>query len=348
MNNKAIIIFVFFIPFFAIAQTGGKNVYDFLTIPTSPRAAALGGSAMAINDGDITLANDNPSLLSAKTDGQFSMEYTNYIADINMGYTSYAKNYKKLGMFSIGMQYLNGGDFTRADENGYTYDKFAVNEFALNLSYAKVLDSSFTLGATLKPIFSSYDVYNSIGIVMDVGASYTSKNKLITASVLAKNFGSQIKTYDGVYEKVPFDLQVGFSTKLAHAPFRFSIIAHNIQEPQLAYLNQNEVEPTNVENQGENSFEQEEKNETTLGQIMRHMIFGVEFIPTQNFFVRAGLNYQRRQELKFEEKPGAAGFSWGFGFKIKKLHFSYANVRYHTASNSNQIAITTNLSNFLN
>jgi len=348
LKRLSILLFVFLIPFFANAQTSGKNVYDFLTIPTSPRAAALGGSAMAINDGDITLANDNPALLSTKTDGQFAMEYTNYVADINMGYTSYAKNYKKFGMFSIGMQYLNGGEFTRADANGDTYDKFSVNEFAFNLSYAKVLDSSFTLGATIKPIFSSYDIYNSIGIVMDVGASYTSKDKLITASILAKNFGSQIVTYNGEYEKVPFDLQIGFSTKLAHAPFRFSIVAHNIQEPKLAYLNQNNAEPTNVENQGETSLLVDEKTESTLGQIMRHMIFGVEFIPTQNFFVRAGLNYQRRQELKFEEKPGLTGFSWGFGFKIKKLHFSYANVRYHTASNSNQIAITTNLSSFLN
>ena len=337
------IILSILIPLIGTAQIGGNHVYDFLSIPISPRAAALGGSAMAINDGDITLANENPALLSANTDGKLALEYINYISDINFGYTSYAKHLKGIGTVSIGMQYLNGGTFTEADENGYKYGTFGVSEMALNLSYAKSFDSIFTIGATLKPIYSQLAQYNSFGLVMDVGAAYTSKNGLFTAAALFKNMGAQITEYIEETYPVPFEIQVGIATKLEHAPFRFSIVAHNLQKPKLTYQQTNYAEPGNVEVEHE-----EVKAATLIQDVMSHMIFGVEFTPTKNFFIRGGYNYMRRQELQLDNKPGMTGFSWGFGFRISKLHLSYANVRYHLSAPSNQISITTNLNDFLN
>ncbi len=347
LKKIATIILVLSAPFILHAQLGGDNVYDFLSIPTSARAAALGGSGMAINDGDITLANDNPALLSKDVSGKFAIEYINYIADVNMGYTSYAKHYDKIGTIGVGLQYLNAGDFTHADEIGNTYGTFSANEFALNLSYAKALDSAFTIGATVKPVYSKLENYNSFGLLMDVGAAYTSKNKLTTASLLFKNMGAQLSSYNGESESVPFDIQLGFATKLAHAPFRFSIVAHSLNNWNLTHENENIVEESNVEGSS-GSTNEEEKDESFLENAMRHMIFGIEFVPSKSFFVRGGLHYQRRQELKLTEKPGAVGFTWGFGFRIKTFHLSYANVRYHTTGVSNQFAITTNFNDFFN
>lgn len=348
LKKYILFIIVTVMPGFLFSQIGGDNVYDFLSIPTSPRAAALGGSAMSINDGDITLANDNPSLLSEEMNGKFAMEYINYMADINMGYTSYAKKYDRIGMIGVGLQYLSGGNLIRTDEGGNQYGDFSVNEFALNISYAKVLDSSFIIGATIKPVYSNLDIYNSFGILMDVGASYTTKNKLITASLLFKNMGSQISTYYGEYESVPFDIQVGVATKLAHAPFRISVVAHSLNTPKLVYENDNDSEISNVDSEESDDYSYDEVNDSFMENLMRHMIFGVEFLPTKSFFLRAGFNYQRRKELQVSAKPGMVGFSWGFGFRIKKLHLSYANARYHNAGISNQFAITRNISDFFN
>lgn len=323
----------------SFGQIGGDHVYEFLTIPTSPRSAALGGSAIAINDGDISIANENPALFSKQTDGKFAIEYINYISDINFGYTSYSHHYKGVGTFGIGLQYFNGGSFTEADENGYKYGEIGVAEFALNLSYAKSFDSIFSIGATIKPIYSQLAQYNSFGLVMDVGAAYTSQDGLFTASVLFKNMGAQITTYIEESAPTPFEIQAGIATKLAHAPFRFSIVAHNLETPKLTYTQTNFVNP------GENESESQD-NSGVLQDVMRHMIFGVEFVPTKNFFVRVGYNFMRQQELVLTNKPGIVGFSWGFGFRISKLHISYANVRYHLAGVSNQFAITTNLNDF--
>jgi hypothetical protein len=341
---KTIIAFLgILLPLLSSAQIGGDHVYEFLSIPVSARSAALGGSAIAINDGDITLANENPALFSSKTDGKLAMEYINYISDINFGYTSYSKHYNNIGTVAVGLQYLNGGTFTEADENGYKYGTFSTTELALNLSYAKSYDSIFTIGATLKPIYSQLAQYNSFGLVMDVGAAYTSNKGLFTASLLFKNMGAQITKYIDETSPVPFEIQAGVSTKLEHAPFRFSIIAHNLETPILTYKRTNYAEPTNTE-----PIREEVKDATIIQDVMSHMIFGVEFIPSKNFFIRGGYNYMRRQELMLAESPGMIGFSWGFGLKISKLHLSYANVKYHASSVSNHFSIATNLNDFFN
>lgn len=341
MKTIAFVILAFLVPVIGFTQIGGNHVYDFLSIPLSPRSAALGGSAIAINDGDISLANENPALFSSKTDGKLSIEYVNYISDVNLGYTSYSKHFNNIGTIGVGIQYLSGGTFTQADELGYKYGTFSTSEFALNLSYAKSFDSVLTIGATFKPVFSQLEKYKSFGLVMDMGATYNRNNGLFTAAVLFKNMGAQITKYIDETYPVPFEIQAGIATKLAHAPFRFSIIAHNLQKPVLSYERSNYAEPTNME-----TVHDEEKKATLLQNVMNHMIFGAEFTPTKSFFVRGGLNYMRRQELQISEKPGMIGFSWGFGFRIKKLHFSYANAKYHLSSVSNHIAITTNLNDF--
>lgn len=341
--KKLIAFLGIILPLLSQAQIGGDYVYNFLSMPISARSAALGGSAMAINDGDITLANENPALFSSKTDGKLAIEYTNYISDINYGQTSYSKHLDNIGTLALGLQYFNGGTFTEADENGYKYGTFNTSELALKLSYAKSFDSIFSIGATLKPIYSQLAQYNSLGLVMDFGAVYNAKKGLFTAALLFKNMGTQITKYIDESAPVPFEIQAGIATKLEHAPFRFSIVAHNLQKPILTYKQSNYAEPGNIE------LEREEIKDPTLMQdVMSHMIFGVEFTPTKNFFIRGGYNYMRRTELMLAEKPGMTGFSWGFGLKISKLHLSYANVKYHASSVSNHISITTNLNDFMN
>lgn len=341
MHKKIIFIISLLLPLCLQAQWGGKSVYSFLSLPMSPREAALGGSAIAINDNDLSLAMSNPALLNEQMKNKFLVEYTNYISDINFGRVSYVHNLKNVGLVGLGLQYLNAGKFINTDVSGNKYGNFSANEIALNIAYKKRLDSCFVLGATLKPIFSQLYHYYSFGIVLDIGANYTTKNKLTTASLLLKNVGSQITTYKGNYESVPFDIQLGVSTKLAHAPFRLSVVAHSLNRLKMVHDETNNIEPTNT-------TESTTKNKNTFVENMfRHFILGVEFIPVESFFVRLGLNYQRRQELKLEAKPGLTGFSWGFGFRIKKFYISYANVRYHSAAYSNQFSITTNLSDFI-
>ena len=76
---------------------------------------------------------------------------------------------------------------------------------------------------------------------------------------------------------------------------------------------------------------------------MRHLIFGVEIFPSPNFILRAGYNYQRRQELKYDEKLSAVGFSFGFGIRIKRFTLDYGIAQYHLAGSSNLFSLAINL-----
>lgn len=339
LNKKISWVLVLLFPICLQAQWGGKNVYSFLSLPVSPREAALGGSAIAINDNDLSIVMSNPSLLNEKVNGKFLVEYVHYLADINFGRVAYAHKFDKIGTLALGIQYLNGGNFIHTDLSGNKYGNFSANEMAISVSYKKNLDSSLVLGASLKPVFSQLYHYHSFGIAMDAALSYTLKNKRTTATLLLKNIGSQISTYNRKYEPIPFDIQLGIATKLAHAPFRISVVAHSLNRLKMVHRNTNQLQ--------EQEIDSKQKSNLIAQHIFRHFLLGIEFIPVKSFFVRVGFNYQIRQELKLENKAGFAGISWGFGFRISKFHFSYANVRYHPAGLSNQFAITTNLSDFM-
>jgi len=76
---------------------------------------------------------------------------------------------------------------------------------------------------------------------------------------------------------------------------------------------------------------------------MRHVLLGVEILPSEHFTIRAGYNYNLRQQLKVDQKVSTVGFSLGFGVKIKRFRFDYSNTRFHIAGSSNLISLAFNL-----
>ena len=100
------------------SQTGGETLYAFLNVPTSPKQIALGGVTLtSSNDVNQTLLN--PSIVNSEIDGDVSVNYVNYIADINVGSFSYAKSINpKYGIAFLGVQYLDYGSFDRTNATG--------------------------------------------------------------------------------------------------------------------------------------------------------------------------------------------------------------------------------------
>jgi hypothetical protein len=142
---------------------------------------------------------------------------------------------------------------------------------------------------------------------------------------------------------MPFNIQLGFSQKLKHAPLRISVTLDHLNKWDLTYDKPEEessLDPLSGEEQSESGLDK------FADQFMRHIIIGLEFNPLENFYVRAGYNYRRRQEMIIETKTSTIGFSWGFGIKISKFHLSYGRATYHLAGASDHFSITTNLDSF--
>lgn len=317
-------------------QIGGENTYEFLNLTNSARMAALGGNQIAINDStDLNVSYNNPSLLRSDMKNMLALNYVGYFAGVNYGYASYSFGTPLPGNFAVGMHYINYGKFIEALPNGQqTGGTFNAAEYALNIIWSNQY-KRLAYGINLKPILSSFESYQSIGLAADLGISFYSKNKSTVASLVARNIGSQITTYyDGAArEPIPFDLQFGVSKKLQHAPLRFAATMQHLQKWDLAKPVEDKTGPTVVL-----------KDEKFTKKFMRHLVLGVELLPSPNFTIRAGYNYQLRQELRLDEKMSTVGFSWGFGFRISRFQINYGSTRYHLAGASSLISIAINLS----
>lgn len=344
MKKTGIIVIFLFIAFCTKAQIGGSYTFAFLDLPNSARIAALGGDPLAIKDNDLSLCLANPSLLTPRMTDQIALSFVNYFDGINYGFVSYAKDFKKIGMFDASLQYIDYGTFVQADDAGNTYGNFYAGEYSFNLGWGRQLDSSFSIGANLKNIYSDLDKYKSYGIAVDVSGTYSSSKRQFTASLLAMNIGRQLKYYTvGNEEPLPYQLQLALSKKLAHAPLRLSLILTHLEKWDLTYKDPSDtttVDPLTGDKITKNKYG------VFLDKAMRHVVIGAEFLPTKNFSIMGSYNYERRQELKDPVKVSTVGFSWGFGLRIKQFNLSYARARYHLAGSPNNITISTNLRNF--
>lgn len=338
--------FVFIATLSIHAQVGGNNTFEFLNLPISARVAGLGGNVISARDNDLNITLTNPALLTDSMSNNMALSYVNYFADVNYGYLAYAKKVNNIGLFSGGIQYLDYGKFKRTDEFGNILGSFKASDMSINLSYANsVFDSNLVVGVTLKTIYSQMETYYSWGSAVDLGMVYARPAKKFAVGFVIKNVGRQWKPYTvGNYEKLPFEMQIGITKQPKHVPFRFSLTYENLEQWDLTYNDPNN--PVNGKDPLTGKVIKQSKFKKYGDQFMRHMVIGGEFIISKNFFLRGGFNYQRRKELSIVERKGMTGFSFGFGFKVYKLHLSYARSSYHLAGASNNFSVSFDINNF--
>ncbi|MBN3034073.1 MAG: type IX secretion system protein PorQ [Bacteroidales bacterium] len=340
ISGRIALFFLLAFPGITLGQVGGDHIYQFLSLTASPRVASMGGDFLAILDRDISLALANPSLISPDMHNQLGVQFVDYFADINYGVASYSRTFPKTGSFVASMQYIDYGKFDLATETGERSGTFYAGESALYLGWGRSLDSSFSIGSSLKLIYSSLESYTSFGLAVDVAGSYHNARRDFTVSFIASDIGRQMKAYSASnIEPLPFQLRIGLSKKLKHLPFRYSVLYCHLEKWKIDFddpadRNLDAITGEEVKRKG---FEK------TADNLMRHIVLGGELILSKNFSVRAGYNYMHRQELKLKSKLSTVGFSWGFGFRVSRFHFSYARSSYHLAGSPNYISVITDL-----
>ena len=335
-----------FLSFSSIAQIGGKSTYQFLNIISSAKVASLGGYAIAIPDADIEMVYFNPALLDSTHHQELNLNYVNYFSDINYGFAGYAHTFEKYGTFAASVKYINYGKFLLADETSAISGEFSAGETALNVSWANDYLYGLKYGVNLKLVGSSFYDYSSYGILVDFGGTWSKPKSGFMAALVVKNLGTQITTYTpGNFEPMPFEIQIGASKKLKHAPFRFSANFHNLEVLDYYYDSPNQLETTSLF--GADVIEEEKSH--LAESIFRHFTGAAEILLTDNFNVRIGYNHQRRSELKLREgsKVGAVGFNFGLGVKIKKFKIDYGRSIYSLAGTTNHLSISTNFSEYI-
>lgn len=341
MRKIVLVIPILFEFFIAQAQIGGSKGFAFLSLDPSARVASMGGNSIAVNDKDLSLAYLNPSLLNPEMHHNALLSYSNYLADINHGFFSYARHFDSIGTFSASAMYINYGKFEETDETGAKIGTFDANDYNFQFGYGNDY-KQFTYGANIKFMYSQYERYIATGGAIDLAGAWHKPEKKVTATLLLKNIGYNFIPFRDVRVAVPFEIQAGISKKLEHNPLRISIIAHNLQKWDLSYVN------TNRRNK-EIDLETGEEKLPKVGfgdKLMRHLIIGGEMVFSDNFQLRFGYNHQRRKELSPENRRLVTGFSWGVGIGIKKFYFSYGSSSYFPGIAANYFSVSKNLNDF--
>lgn len=298
----------------------------------------MGGHFIAMKDGDINLAAQNPSLLDSASCNKLGMNFIDYFSGTHLGSASFAYQLKPKVTLGANLRYMSYGKTDETDITGNVVGQFSAGDYQFTAGAGYSIDSLFNAGANLRLVYSVIAGYSSFAVATDYAATYCHPGKNFTASALIRNIGFSFHGYTDEKQKLPFDIQLGITKRLAHAPFRFSLVATNLNKWDLTNVGENNavIDPISGQESGQQKFEFGDK-------LMRHLALGAEFIITPNIFLRIGYNYRRRQELKVSEKPGTAGFSYGFEFKVNRFQVGYGRAIYHLAGPANHFTVTTNI-----
>ena len=265
------------------AQNGGRYTFAFLKQSPSARATGLSQSQIVLRDDDLALASFNPSLLNPLMHNGLTFNQNFLLGSVKSGLANYGYHVEKIKTtFQAGVQYISYGDFKQTDEYGNQDGTFKASEYAAFVGAGRQLNERFSVGANAKFIQSRLETYTSTGLAIDLSGAYINPEKNVGVSVVLKNMGTQLKTYNGeARENLPYDLQIGVSKKLARAPFRFSVAAHDLLRWQLRYDNplENEVSLLGEDTNTQSAFS------LGIDNLFRHLNFGGEIVlgKSENF-----------------------------------------------------------------
>ncbi|MBA9074846.1 hypothetical protein GGR22_003023 [Flavobacterium gossypii] len=338
MFKKLLIVFLILFCTEAFSQIGGKYVYQFLNLVTSPRQAALGGKTVTIYDYDVNQGFFNPATINPEMDNRLSVNYGSYYGEVTYGTAAYAYTYDRhVQTFHVGVNYVNYGNFEGYDENGQKTSDFTGSEIALSFGYAYNIPwTDIFIGANGKLISSTLESYNSFGAAMDLGALYVDDYNDINIGLAIRNIGVQIKPYQDTNEKLPMEIVAGISQELENVPIRWHLTLENLQQWNIAFSNPNRTE-------GSLDGGSKEEKVGFMNNALRHVIVGAELFPEKSFSIRLGYNFRRAEELRIVEQRNFSGLSAGFGLRFNKIRFDYSYSRYTSAANTSLFGLMINL-----
>lgn len=321
----------------------GRHVYEFMNLSPSARTSYLGGTQIAVRDADLGFGYQNPSVLNRAMHNTLAVNHSFHLAGINHGYAAYARHFDKLdATFQGGIQYISYGEFEHTDEFFQRLGTFKASEVAINLGGAKAIYDRLSVGANLRLATSRFETYTSVGMAVDVAATYFDTAGNFTAALVFRHIGFQFSPYweEGERESLPFEIQIGISKRLKYLPFRFSVIYTNLQRWNLLYDDPNRDDD-------DSSILGEESQERSafaanVDNFFRHIIFSGEFLfgKRENFRIGLSYNHRMRKELLVSGFGSLAGFGFGAGFRVRNFRFDYGHTHFHNAGGLNHLGLS--------
>lgn len=301
-----------------------SSAYDFLDISTSTHAYALGGRNVAIVDPDVTLVDQNPALLGAEVDDQIAFNYMHYMGSGNFAGVRYGMGAGDRGAWAAGIRYLNYGSIQGYEPDGTMGAKFSPADLVFEGTYSHDFTDRLRGGINLKMIYSTYEQYTAFAMAVDLGINYYNEEKDLSLSAVITNAGGQLKRFDREYARLPFDITVGYMQSLGSSPFQLSINATHLTKWNLPYYGHDKNDPE----------QQQVLKSSFFSNLFRHLIFGLQYSPSEKFYIGLGYNYKTRTDMATYQRNFLSGFSVGAGLRVKSFGVGVSYAMPHKAASS--------------
>lgn len=283
-----------------------QTAYNFLRLPISAHAAALGGDNITLSDDDATLIFHNPALIQNTTHNTINLNMMTYMQGTVTGSASYIRAAGDRATWGLSGRYMDYGKMKETDNRGEETGTFGARDICIAGSFAYGLTNYISGGITAKIAASYMGNYNSLAALVDLGLNYYHPDNEWSISAVVRNLGGQLSAFEDEFERMPLDLQLGVSKRLIGSPLRLTATLIRL-------------------------------NDWEYG-IGKHIVIGADLLLGHQFYVAAGYNGMRASEMKItdgdEKSTHGAGLSFGGGIMLErfKLHLSYA--RYHVSASS--------------
>lgn len=330
MRNK-LFIWLFSLVALSASAQNGDEAFSFLRFPFSARANALGGHTAALVERDPSLIYHNPALLGAEMDGMINLNYMNYISDVNLGSALFTKAAGERAAWGVGAAFISYGNIKEVLPENVVLGDLAAKDISVSGFYARDLNERWRGGLSMKFLYSAFADFSSIGLCFDAGLSYYNSEKGFSAALTLKNIGAQLKAYNDDRQKMPWDIQLGLTKKMNHAPIRLSLTALYLNRWDFDYIDETATEV---------------KKDSFFKTFFKHFVIGVDYVPSDNFWVGIGFNPKTHADMKLQGANALSGFSAGAGVKIKMFDVGASVAKYHPSALSLMVSISTTLADF--
>lgn len=335
-KNHLIIILLILMSFPPVVRAqGGSTAYDFLNIPSSSYVFGMGGVNVSAIHSDIDLAPQNPALIGPENDKELKLGYMHYYGSSNFASARYGMAAGERGAWAAGIRYLNYGNFQGYESDGTYTGDFTAQDLVIEGTYSHDFTYRLRGGINVKMIYSAYERYNAFAMAADLGICYYDDDSEISLGLVLKNMGGQLKRFEDRYNRLPFDVELGL-TKGFKESFFFSITAWNLTKWKLPYYTHEDGKETELTDPG------------FFRNFFKHIVFGLEYKPSEKFYISLGYNYKQASDMASYQRNFFSGFSLGAGFKVKAYSVGAAFAMPHKGASTIMLNLGLDITELLN
>ena len=322
----------------SVRAQDGSSAYNWLNITSSSKIYGLGGLNISLVDDDLGSSDQNPALLGGEMSGQILVNYMRYLGGSNFAGARYAHRMGERGAWSAGIQYFGYGSMKETLPDGTVVGDFSPKDVSFGGTYSHDFTDRLRGGINLKLLYSGYADYTAFALATDIGLNYYVAEKDLSLGIVLANLGGQIKRFDQAYDRLPFDVRLGWSQSFGNFPVRFSITAWNLTKWHLPYVDN-----------GDGSADAEPQIKDSFGSnLLRHLVFGADLISSQNFYLGIGYNYKTRTDMSTDSRKFFSGWSLAGGLRTRTFGVGVALAQPHTGGTTFMVNLTLSMNDLLN